>query len=157
MNDINNDITQTLHPLRNRAWPGDTAAHKRIEQRLLAAHPANRGGGVLSRAFAFIARHRLAAASLTIAAIAGGAIAGTYFFNRLYTITISDGQGNVMTAPRILVAPGQEASISVSDPNDPDSNITVTIDGEGNVTSNRDDVNVDVDVQDVDKNDPEGR
>lgn len=154
MNVSNNDVIQILHPLRDQTWPGSAAAHSRIEHRLLAAHAANRNAGVVSRIFGFVALHRIAAASLAVAAIAGGAIAGTYLFNRLYSITISDDQGNVLTAPRILVAPGQEASISVGDPNDPASNITVTIDGEGNVTSNREDVNVDVDVQDVEAKKP---
>ncbi len=149
MNDAKNDVTQVLHPLRDHTWPSNAAAHNRIEQRLLAAHAANRSAGFAARVFALVARHRLAAASIALAAVAGGAIAGTYLFNRLYSITIRDEQGQIISAPRILVVPGQKASISISDPNDPAYNITVTIDGEGNVTSNRNDVNVDVDVEDV--------
>lgn len=119
MNPLNtNDATHVLHALRNQTWPGGEAGLARVERRLLANHASNRAS-LASRAFAFIKRHRLAAASVIVAAIAGGAIAGSYYFNRLYSITVSDNQGNVLALPRVLVAPGQTASITVGDPNNP--------------------------------------
>lgn len=155
MNDMNNDITNVLHPLRNRTWPGDAAAHNRVERRLLDAHAANRTPGFASSVFGFIVRHRLAAASVAIAVIAGSAIAGSYLFNRLYTVTVSDEQGQIISSPRILVAPGQRASITISDSDDPDNALHIEVDEGGNITSNRDDVNIDVDVQNVDAKKPD--
>lgn len=142
---------EALQSLRGRSWPNGDAGLTRVEQRLLTAHAQARNG-VASRVLAFVSRHRVLTASISVAALAGSVLAGTYMFNRLYSITISDDQGNVLTAPRVLVAPGQEASISIGSVDDPDNNITVTIDGDGNVSTNRNDVNVDVEVQEVESN-----
>ncbi len=153
MNHSTDVITSMLAPLRDEAWPGGASGHAGVESRVLAAHWAQRASRWRAM-IAFVSRHRLAAAALGLSLLAGGAIAGTYLFNRLYSITISDDQGNVLSAPRILVAPGQSASISIGDPNDPAGVLKVDIDGEGNVTSNRDDVQVDVDVTDVPERKP---
>lgn len=153
MNNTADEATSMLAPLRDEVWAGGFSGHVRVERRLLAAHQAQRASRWQTM-ITFMSRHRLAAAGLGMALLAGGAIAGTYLFNRLYCITISDDQGNVLSAPRILVAPGQSASISIGDPNDPAGVLKVDIDGEGNVTSNRDDVQVDVDVTDVPERKP---
>lgn len=154
MNSTTDDTTSMLAPLRDQAWPGGIAGHARVECRLLGAHASQRIPR-LQAMIAFVSRHRLAAVALCLALLAGGAIAGTYLFNRLYSITINDRQGHVVSAPRILVAPGQSASITISDPNDPAGMLKVDIDGNGNVTSNRDDVTVDVQVRDVDTTSPD--
>lgn len=154
MTSADDDLTNLLSPLRDQTWPGGAAGHARVENRLLGAHATQRTSR-LQAMLAFVMRHRVAAAALGLALLAGGAIAGTYLFNRLYSITISDDQGNVISAPRILVAPGQSASITISDPNDPAGTLKVDIDGEGNVTSNRDDVQVDVEVREFDAARPE--
>lgn len=139
---------EAVQSLRSRSWPNGEAGLARVEQRLLTAH-AKASSGVASRALAFVGRHRVLTASIGVAALAGSVLAGTYMFNRLYSVTISDDQGHVIAAPRVLVAPGQEASISIGSVDDPANNITVTIDGDGNVTTNRNDVQVDVDVEAV--------
>jgi hypothetical protein len=149
--DDNRELDSALLPLGEQTWTGGPAGHARVERRLLEAHTRS-ANAMPNRIIAYVFRHRLAVAMLGIALLAGGAIAGSYYFNRLYRITVSDDQGNVITAPRILVAPGQSASITIGDADDPDNVLSVSIDENGNVTSNRDGVNVDVDVQDVDGN-----
>lgn len=149
------DSDRELQALRDVAWPGGSAGHARVEAGLMNAHARMASGSSARRGLVgLIQRHRLTAAVVGIAVLAGGAIAGSYYFNRLYSITISDDQGNVLSAPKILVAPGQKASITIGDSNNPDNMLKVEIDEHGNVISNRDDVNVDVEVQDVEADKP---
>jgi hypothetical protein len=68
---------------------------------------------------------------------------------RLFTVTVSNQDGEVLARPRVLVAEGQAASIQIIDPVTGDSALDVSIDEDGNVRVKQDDLKVETNVVEV--------
>jgi len=131
-------IEDALLRVRSLEWEGGEAV-SRVADRLAASHsaPPRR-----TRRTHFIALGAVACLIL------GGAVAATVAVienARLYDITISEG-GEVKASPRIITAPGQAASLTVT--HEDGSQTTVDIDERGDVSvrADREDTEVEVDV-----------
>ncbi len=144
-------VDNALSPLANQRWDSPSYSSE-LEGRLLDQfHP------VQKQFRRSLHRQRMFIALAALVILAGSATAYIAFKNRLYDFTIRKND-EVISAPRVLVAPGQRASIQVSESSTDDSGhesrrvteIQVHDDGTVDYSSTDDDVTIDVDVHDVD-------
>ncbi len=141
MSDNFDPVESALHSLRNlRCESGEHMSE--LQTKLMGSYRSKHSASVF-------ARHRTLFVVLSLMLISGGAIAATVALRkqRLYDVKLSHN-GELLSAPRILVNEGQSASLTVTDG---DQTFTMKILEDGTIVYHgRDDIDVEVTVAEID-------
>ena len=134
-------VDHALGSLKNLQYPADDHMND-LQTQLMGSYPSMKSTSIF-------ARHRTLIVLLGVALIGGTAIAATVALRkqRLYDVKLSHN-GELLSAPRILVNEGQSASLTVTDG---DQTFTMKILEDGTIVYHgRDDIDVDVTVTEID-------
>ncbi len=141
-------VDHALGSLKNLQYPADDHMID-LQTELMGAYPSMKSTSIF-------ARHKTLIVLLGVTLIGGTAIAAGVALRkqRLYDVKLSHN-GELLSAPRLLVNEGQSASLTVTDG---DQTFTMEVLEDGTIIYHgRDDIDVDVTVTELDADDDDSK